>query len=370
MRWWGRRRRPGPSSSSSSSSISSTSTFWGSCSLILILTSSLLQVLPSVHSASVDPNTLKVVGSTNLPVKVYVRLEHNSPRILCVTNHLRNSELIDPIFQWHGPGGDLVTELVRGVSSEVVLAGEEEDIDLKALRTSRKQLFFLQQNDASLVHALRQAQYPSREGARHGPHFEITGGGVLYRVVPARECHGELRQLVIPKPLRLAVLQPPHDLPTAGHLGVEKTTDRLVWRFYWPGVYAQAKRYCLSCPECQKTQGKGVPAGPLIPMPVIWEPFKRIGVDLIEPLERSPRGHQYILVVIDYAIRYPEAVSLRSTSACVIAQELLGAFARVGFPKEILTDQATNFMSQVMRQMWDLLRIRPLQWYITHKPMV
>ncbi|XP_044275053.1 zona pellucida-binding protein 1 [Varanus komodoensis] len=64
----------------------------------------------SVHSASVDPNTLKVVGSTNLPVKVYVRLEHNSPRILCVTNHLRNSELIDPIFQWHGPGGDLVTD--------------------------------------------------------------------------------------------------------------------------------------------------------------------------------------------------------------------------------------------------------------------
>ncbi|XP_053117345.1 zona pellucida-binding protein 1 isoform X2 [Hemicordylus capensis] len=63
-----------------------------------------------VHSHKVDPSGLKVVGSTNLPVKVYVKLNHNSPRILCVTNRLRNSELIDPIFQWHGPEGDLVTE--------------------------------------------------------------------------------------------------------------------------------------------------------------------------------------------------------------------------------------------------------------------
>ncbi|KAJ7313006.1 hypothetical protein JRQ81_004266, partial [Phrynocephalus forsythii] len=64
-----------------------------------------------VHSSIPnDPSGLKVVGSTNLPVKVYVRLNHNSPRILCVTNHLRNLELVDPIFQWHGPGGDLVAE--------------------------------------------------------------------------------------------------------------------------------------------------------------------------------------------------------------------------------------------------------------------
>nr|XP_003222344.1 PREDICTED: zona pellucida-binding protein 1 isoform X1 [Anolis carolinensis] len=76
--------------------------------LLLVL---VFQGLPSVYSSiHQDPNGLKVVGSTNLPVKVYVRLNHNSPRILCVTNRLRNLEMIDPIFQWHGPGGHLVTE--------------------------------------------------------------------------------------------------------------------------------------------------------------------------------------------------------------------------------------------------------------------
>ncbi|XP_059584576.1 zona pellucida-binding protein 1 [Alligator mississippiensis] len=53
---------------------------------------------------------MKIVGSTTFPVKVYVKLNHDSPRILCVTNRLRVSELIDPIFQWHGPNGDMVAE--------------------------------------------------------------------------------------------------------------------------------------------------------------------------------------------------------------------------------------------------------------------
>ncbi|XP_019396629.1 PREDICTED: zona pellucida-binding protein 1 isoform X2 [Crocodylus porosus] len=59
----------------------------------------------SINEKSKD---MKIVGSTTFPVKVYVRLNHESPRILCVTNRLRVSELIDPIFQWHGPNGDMV----------------------------------------------------------------------------------------------------------------------------------------------------------------------------------------------------------------------------------------------------------------------
>uniref|UniRef100_A0A7M4G0Q1 Ig-like domain-containing protein n=1 Tax=Crocodylus porosus TaxID=8502 RepID=A0A7M4G0Q1_CROPO len=71
-------------------------------------------------TASVSPRTQRMnSGLESLPlftglqnafltglgqlVKVYVRLNHESPRILCVTNRLRVSELIDPIFQWHGP---------------------------------------------------------------------------------------------------------------------------------------------------------------------------------------------------------------------------------------------------------------------------
>ncbi|XP_021243986.1 zona pellucida-binding protein 1 isoform X2 [Numida meleagris] len=62
------------------------------------------------RSAESRSNSLKIVGSVLYPVKVYVKLDHSSPHILCVTNHLRNSELIDPVFRWNGPGGYLSSE--------------------------------------------------------------------------------------------------------------------------------------------------------------------------------------------------------------------------------------------------------------------
>ncbi|XP_067867142.1 zona pellucida-binding protein 1-like [Heterodontus francisci] len=50
----------------------------------------------------------KVIGSDDGPVKVYIKLHENSPRILCTTSQLRNMELMDPTFTWKGPrGGEL-----------------------------------------------------------------------------------------------------------------------------------------------------------------------------------------------------------------------------------------------------------------------
>eukprot|EP00069_Balaena_mysticetus_P019355 bmy_12110T0 len=43
-------------------------------------------------------------------VKVYVMLHQRSPHMLCVTQRLRNSELVDPSFQWHGPKGKIISE--------------------------------------------------------------------------------------------------------------------------------------------------------------------------------------------------------------------------------------------------------------------
>ena len=39
---------------------------------------------------------------------------------------------------------------------------------------------------------------------------------------------------------------------------------------------------------------------PLIPLPVMEEPFERIAMDVVGALPQSRRGHKYILVVYDY----------------------------------------------------------------------
>ena len=41
------------------------------------------------------------------------------------------------------------------------------------------------------------------------------------------------------------------------------------------------------------------------PLPIMGEPFQRIAMDIVGPLPKTRRGNEYILVVTDYATRYP-----------------------------------------------------------------
>ncbi len=84
---------------------------------------------------------------------------------------------------------------------------------------------------------------------------------------------------------------------------------------------------------------------PLIPLPVVGEPFDLTAMDIVGPLPRSRARHRYILVICDYATRYPEAVLMKSIDAEQVAEELVKFFSRVGIPREILTDQGINFTS-------------------------
>ena len=60
-------------------------------------------------------------------------------------------------------------------------------------------------------------------------------------------------------------------------------------------------------------------------------------------------------------MRYPEAIPLRSIDAGTVAEHLIHLFSTVGIPKEILSDQGTNFMSQLLRELYNLLNISQIR---------
>ena len=64
--------------------------------------------------------------------------------------------------------------------------------------------------------------------------------------------------------------------------------------------------------------------------------------------------------------RYPEAFPLRSCDTEHVAEALVNLFARVGVPQEILTDQGTNFMSQLMMEIYNLLHIKSIRTTAYH----
>ena len=170
-----------------------------------------------------------------------------------------------------------------------------------------------------------QATSNSLEAVRKAAQGEVgtAGGGffkrdgIIYRRwTPPGLDEGEasIDQLVLPASCRKAVLQLAHAIPLAGHMGRKKTAQRILARFYWHNVFKDAAEICRTCKECQKTALGKKTFAPLIPLPTIEEPFQRIAMDLVGPL------------------------------IC-----------------EILTDQGSNFISQLLAEVYRLLHIQPIK---------
>src|SRR5215469_9808659 len=147
----------------------------------------------------------------------------------------------------------------------------------------------------------------------------------------------EKYKLLVPKNLRNNLMSIAHDAPMSGHLGNKKTSERITSTFSWPRMGIEIRNFCESCDVCQKTMPKGrVKKTPLGKMPLIDVPFKRIGIDLIGAINPpSEEGHKYILTVIDYATRYPEAKALKNIDMITIAEALLEIYIRVGIAEEV-----------------------------------
>jgi hypothetical protein len=98
-------------------------------------------------------------------------------------------------------------------------------------------------------------------------------------------------------------------------------------------------------------------------MPIIYVPFQRVAVDLVGPIQLvTDRGNRYILTLVDFATRYPEAVALKCIETERVAEALVDTciFCRIGVPKEMLTDQGSQFTSQLMAETSRLLSLRQM----------
>lgn len=177
------------------------------------------------------------------------------------------------------------------------------------------------------------------EGTENGRSYIMKENRMMYRVFTT-VTDEVLKQVIVPSKFRKQILSLSHDIPLAGHMGIKKTRERILRNFFWPGIFEDTKKYCQACPKCQKGTSKSrVSKVPLIKIPSVDYPFQRVAIDMVGPLPKTKRGNQYILVMCDYATKYPEAIPLRSKDAEVVAEAMMEVFTRLGVPKEILSDQ-------------------------------
>jgi hypothetical protein len=235
-----------------------------------------------------------------------------------VRHVINDVSLIDVFKEGDDPTETVLTEDVEQEKEKTDKAIKPDPPEMKMgtniLNRSRSQVVTDQQADITLEKVFK-AACDSCPGEDFNGYF-LKQGLLMHRKVYKEMHNGKFYtdRVVVPESYRKEILRVAHGIPLSGHMGMDKTQERIEAHFYWPYLSTDVKHYCETCPECQLVARKlKTKRAPLKPVPVVSEPFKKIAIDLVGELPRTKAGNKYILTLFDYATRYPEAIALKTT---------------------------------------------------------
>ena len=182
--------------------------------------------------------------------------------------------------------------------------------------------------------------------------------GVPYRRWETDDGHGMRLQLVLPRSMVSKVLSALHDAPSAGHLGVNKTLERVRERFYWYGQQHDIEDWCQQCKKCSTRKCPQQPGRATLVSSCPGYPYERIALGIMGPLPTTESGQKNILVVGDYFTKWTKAFPLPNQEAKTVAEKLVNeVISRFGAPERIHTDQGRNFKAELFKEMCNLFSI-------------
>ncbi|KAH9078114.1 hypothetical protein Ae201684P_019215 [Aphanomyces euteiches] len=198
---------------------------------------------------------------------------------------------------------------------------------------------------------------------RNGHQFTIRQGIVCRFVTietPLR--NSELVVVpMIPGSMIEEVLRTSHCSPFAGHLGFNKTRERIRRTAYWTDWIQDCKYFVIMCPDCNKAKGgRPLRQGPMQRMPIydLKGPFDLMVVDALGPLPTSENGNKYILVFGDYFTRWIEAFPVPDLKTSTFTGTLIDeVLCRFGVPNRLLSDRGSNSISELAETMYTTLGI-------------
>ncbi|KFD60069.1 hypothetical protein M514_10279 [Trichuris suis] len=100
-------------------------------------------------------------------------------------------------------------------------------------------------------------------------------------------------QVVVPSSMVEQVLQQTHHETTGGHLGIDKTVERVRQRFYWPGYRTDARHYVNTCFHCQARNNPATTARAPLQLQRVARPWQKVAIDIMGPLPPTENGNRY-----------------------------------------------------------------------------
>ena len=128
----------------------------------------------------------------------------------------------------------------------------------------------------------------------------------------------------MPQGLKKTALKLNYDLPSSGHWGMDRTNARIKEKIFWYGL---GKDYVATRPT--RNQNKKATAYGRVPMQEYQAgaTMERVHLDFLQPLPRTPKGNEYVLMMVDQFTRWVECVHLPSQTAEIPVKAAVDVFS-------------------------------------------
>uniref|UniRef100_T1IZ47 RNA-directed DNA polymerase n=1 Tax=Strigamia maritima TaxID=126957 RepID=T1IZ47_STRMM len=114
---------------------------------------------------------------------------------------------------------------------------------------------------------------------------------------------------------------------TSGHLGVQKTLERLKQGVFWPRMKDDVKEWIRECEPCQRAKVES-----------------KLPMGMME-IAKPRRGNCYAFVMVDAGSRWLDVRLTETAEVDTTIAQIVKFTKRWGYPKTIVSDNATTFRS-------------------------
>ena len=92
------------------------------------------------------------------------------------------------------------------------------------------------------------------------------------------------------------------------------------------------------------------------------KPFEKCALDIVGPLTVTETGNKYILTFQDSLTKFNKVIAISNQEAVTIAKEFTTKIIlEYRISEKVFTDQGTNFLSKIFKNVCKLLKISKIQ---------
>jgi transposase InsO family protein len=161
---------------------------------------------------------------------------------------------------------------------------------------------------------------------------------------------------------RLAIFEESHDKPMGGHRGYKATMEKVRKFGKWKGLAKQLKEYIRKCDKCQRNKVQKLAKHSMMITDTPVEAMEKVCLDCVGPLPESAKGNKYLLTFQCNFSKFVGAIPVKNIEAETVARKFVNHVVfNYGLPKTILTDQGSNFTSQLFKNMCRIFNVKKIQ---------